>query len=274
MIEMDHLRLSTPPPKGISRPKPFWELVDEILGVLSENNISYEQSPVYYERASATRPGGAKNAPEVSPGMGNAEAAGQWSYDNLFTRIVIIDALNEMEGAIQLAFNPYGIQLSFGLTHSNREIFAHLGEEDTIMSTYVCGDIKVLAYFVMMHKIRNWFPVNNRNVIEQLERSRALMNKALDISLCKQFIERFYRYSITYSDCLEEDTLVSGESFETFVEQLRSAVDAQFAKERKIFAWDLYNLGNALLRPDQDISLTVIIPLGFMWGGYVFSRLM
>lgn len=273
IISLDELKLSLSVPKEINRPKTLWEILEEIYTVLENNNIPYDQGAIYIDKASTVNAQTDKTALETALNHKKPDSFANWTFNNIYTRIVIKDELNEMEGAIGIAYNQYGIQLGFGLTYEERLYFAHLGEEETIMSTYTCGDVKVMAYFVMIHQIRKWFPFNNSNVIDQLERSRILMNKAVSFELCQQFIERFYTYSLKYNDCLDDDTLIKQDDFRQFVEKLHAMASENLSKKKKITAWNLYTLGNDLLRPEKEIPLTSIIPIGFMWGGYVFSRL-
>lgn len=273
VITLEELKQSMPVPREINRPKPLWEIIGEIYAVLDENDILYSQEAVYVHKASTYTAAGKAGEGNPGPDPDDPASFRLWTFDNVFTSIVISDDLNEMEGAIQIAYNRYGMQVSFGLTYESRSKFAHLGEEDAIMSTYACGDIKVLPYFVMVHKVRHWFPFNNKHVIDQLERSKTLMNKSLDDEVIFRFIERFYRYSTKYSDCLDDNTLILPETFDHFMQQLRYDAETQFSGKKNVSAWDLFTLGNAILKPDNGIPLTAIIPLGFMWGGYTFSRL-
>lgn len=273
IISLDELKLSRPVPKEINRPKTLWEILEEIYSVLEENKIPFDQEAIYVDKASAINAESGKDATQTKLDHKRTDSFDQWTFNNIYTRIVIKDDLNEMEGAIGIAYNQYGIQLGFGLTYEDRHYFAHLGEEETIMSTYSCGELNVMAYFVMIHQIRSWFPFNNSNVIDQLERSRILMNKAVSFEFCQQFIERFYTYSLKYNDCLDSDTLIKQDDFRQYIEDLHTACKEQLSKKKKITAWNLYTLGNDLLMPEKDIPLTSIIPIGFIWGGYVFSRL-
>lgn len=273
ILSLDDLMLSQPIPKEINRPKPLWEILREIHAVLEENKIPYQQEELYYDRSQAVHAEDQLNAVQKELKITDPDSCRDWTFNNLFTSIVITDELNEMEGAIQIAYNEYGMQVAFGLTYEDRSRFTHLGEEEAIMSTYACGDIKVLAYFVMVHKVRHWFPFGNKNVIDQLERSRSLMNKTLKKDFIMQFIDNFFQYTMKYSDCLEGDTLVKAAEFNHFIESLKNNSDTWFSANKSYSAWDLLSLGNALLRPERDIPLRSIIPLGFMWGGYTFSRL-
>ena len=273
IITFDELKKSKAVPKEINRPKPLWEILEEIYATLEENKIPYDQELIYVEKASAVNSKTENSDIQAVLDHKKTDSFSNWTFNNIYTRILIKDELNEMEGAIAIAYNQYGIQIGFGLTYEGRKYFAHLGEEDTIMSTYACGEVKVLAYFVMIHQIRKWFPFNNANVIDQLERSRNLMNKEVSFDLCLQFIERFYIYSKKYNDCLEHNTLVSQDEFREFARGLHASVNENLSKKKNISAWDLYTLGNELLQAEQDIELTAIIPIGYMWGGYVFSRL-
>jgi hypothetical protein len=273
VIPYESLIKSKPVAKEINRPKPLWEILQEIYAVLQENKIPYHQEAIYFDRSAALDAGNEDNAVAVDLENLDAESIVNYTFDNLFTSIVITDDLNEMEGAIQLAYNEYGMQIAFGLTYEDRSRFVHLGEEEAIMSTYKCGDIKVLAYFVMVHKVRHWFPFGNKNVIEQLERSRSLMNKTLNKEFMMKFVDNFYQYTVKYNDCLDDNNLLRTNEFDHFIESLKANVDSWFTGNKNYSAWDLLSLGNALLKPENDIPLRTIIPLGFMWGGYMFSRL-
>jgi hypothetical protein len=141
------------------------------------------------------------------------------------------------------------------------------------MSSSACGDIKVMPYFTMVHKVKQWFPLNNRNVLDQLERSRAVMNKSLNVSSMHKFVDHFMQYSLKYNDCIADSGMVDPITLELFAESLAESIDNQFSRVKNYSAWDLFNAGNVILRPDGNISLHELIPLGYFWGGYVFSRL-
>lgn len=273
LISFEELKLSQSLQKDIKRPKPFWEVLEDIQGVLKENNIVFDQEDIFIEKASSLNSIQNKNNVDLRFNHKKPETFAHWTFHNLFTKIVIKDALNEFEGAIAISYNPFGLQLAFGLTYEERSKFAHFGEEETIMSTTACGEIKVLPYFVMMHKVRQWCPFDNKNTIAQLKKTRTLMNKALNHEFILQFIEQFYQYTMKYNDCVEDNMLLEQQEFDGFVERLRLDAKDRFSSNDKISAWDLFTLGNAILKPDADINLKSLIPLGFTWGGYVFSRL-
>ena len=88
-----------------------------------------------------------------------------------------------------------------------------------------------------------------------------------------QFIDHFNQYAGKYNDCLEENKLVSSIAFEIFIEALKSRVVEQFSPVKNYSAWDLYNSGNEISRPDDKLSLRELLPISHFWGAYVFSRL-
>jgi|GEM_PF-2767946 len=273
LISFDELKLSQSLQKDIKRPKPLWEVIEDIHIVLKENSILFDQEEIFVEKATSIHSIQNKNNVEMKFNHKDPGSFANWMFGNLYTKIVIKDDLNEFEGAIAISFNPYGMQLAFGLTYEERSKFAHFGEEETIMSTTACGEIKVIPYFVMMHKVRQWCPFDNNNTIAQLKKTRSLMNKTLSYEYILQFIEQFYQNSMKYNDCLEDNMLVEQLEFDLFVERLRIEAKETFASIEKISAWDLFTLGNAILKPDADFNLKSLIPIGFIWGGYVFSRL-
>lgn len=273
VISYDELRMSKVNQKDIHRPKPMQIILDDIHRVLGENEIAFEQEDIFVERSTAINEAKEKSNIELAFNHKRTGSFANWSFDNLYTKIVITDDLNEFEGALIVAYNPSGMQLAFGLTYEGRTKFAHFGEDDTVISTVACGEFKVLAYFVMMHKVKQWFPFDNQYIIEQLEKTSLLMNKAISSEFAVQFVENFNQYTKKYSDCLEDATLLEEEEFDRFIELLRKEVEQQFAGVKKLSAWDLFSAGNAIIRPDAEFNLKTLIPLNYTWGGYVFSRL-
>ena len=191
VINLEDLRLSQPVEHDINRPKPFWDVLDEIHAVLDDNKITFVQDDIHIDKTTAYN---TKN--KAYTGKLTKASLNQWVFDDLLTRIVIADDLLEMEGTVLLAYNKYGIQVAFGLAYHDRSTIALLGEEDTFMSTSACGDIKIMPYFVMVHKVSQWFPINKRNVLDQLERSKSVMNRSVSRNDMKQFVEKFYQYSV------------------------------------------------------------------------------
>jgi hypothetical protein len=202
-----------------------------------------------------------------------AQILREYTFDDLYTRIIIVDELHEMEGTILLAYNPAGIQLAFGLGYNDRKAVAVLGEEETFMSTTACGDIKVMPYFVMIHKVKQWFPLSNRNVLKQLERSKTVMNKPMDVARMLKFVDLFLQYNLKYNDCLEHDQLLNIPSFERFVFMMKGRIISEFSRSKSYSSWDLFNVGNVILKPGSDFELKELIPMSYFWGSYVFSRL-
>lgn len=267
-ISFEQLRESIPIEKDINRPKPLSVVLADIHQVMEENGIPYEQGPIYFDRALACNPKKEKTNLELS-----IKSPADWQFDSLYTQIIVTDELNEFEGAVAIAYSPFGMQLAFGLTYEGRSHFAQFGEDDHIISTIACGDFKVMAYFVMMHKVKQWFPFDNSNILAQLEKTKSLMNKTISNDFALQFIEHFYQHSLKYNDCLETNTLVDIRDFERFTEELRNTAIEKFAGQNTITAWDLFTHGNSLLGPGSNVNLRMLIPISFIWGGYVFSRL-
>jgi hypothetical protein len=270
-IALDVLRLSIPVKHDINRPKALWEILDDVHKVLKENKINFIQDDIHCDLLQVYNPNTKKYLSKQ--GEEDIGSIDKYVFEELYTRIVIVDELHEMEGAIMLAYNKFGVQVAFGLTYHERSSVALLGEENTFMSSSACGDIKVMQYFAMVHKVKQWFPVSNRNVLEQLERSRAVMNKSLNVTAMHKFVERFVQYSGKYNDCIADNGMVGPVALELFAESIRESIHNQFSRMKNYSAWDLFNAGNVILRPEGEISLHELIPLGYFWGGYVFSRL-
>ncbi|HSG67102.1 MAG TPA: hypothetical protein VK994_00250, partial [Bacteroidales bacterium] len=273
VISFEQLKASLPIDKDINRPKPLSVVLEDIHKVLLENGIPFEQGPVYVERASAYNQARGKNNLELSFDQKRPDSFREWQFNNIYTQIVITDALNEFEGAVAIAYSPFGMQLAFGLTYEGRSHFAQFGEDDHIISTIACGDIKVMAYFVMMHKVKQWFPLDNSNILAQMVKTRSLMNKPITYAFVLQFVEQFYNHSLKYNDCLEDNTLIDFDEFEKFAGRLRTLSKEHFSNKENITAWDLFAQGSTILHPETDFNLRVLIPISFIWGGYVFSRL-
>jgi len=273
IITYDELKLSKPIEKNIHRPKPLWEVLGDIHTALDENEIIFDQDVIHIDLTSAYNTVKEKDGANLGFNRKDPDSFKDWTFDNLYTKIIITDDLNELEGAITIAYNPYGMQISFGLTYDERAMFAHFGEEETIMSTTACGEIKVLPYFVMIHKVKQWCPFDNKNTIILLERTKALMNKSIEYDIIHPLIQQFYQYTKKYNDCLEANTIIDLPDFDRFIELLKDNAEAEFSKKDNISAWDLFTLGNSLLSPGSDIKLRGLIPTGYIWGGYIFSRL-
>lgn len=272
-ISFDELKLSKPLPKDLIRPKPVWEVLEDIHQVLTENNIVFEQDVIHIDKLESFHSDKKKDSHNLPFDHDNPESFGSWTFKDLLTKIVITDALNEFEGAMAIAYNSYGLQIAFGLTYQERSHFAYFGEDDAIMSTAACGEIKVVPYFVMMHRVRQWFPFNNINTINLLEKTKTLIGKTMDHKFILQFIEQFNQYSRKYNDCLEQKKLIDTETFDYFVNMLRYYAREHLSKRKKLTAWDLVTIGNKILQPGSELHLRSIIPLGYIWGGHVFSRL-
>ena len=269
-ISLKDLRSSQPIGHDINRPKTLWQVIDDIHAVLGENKIEYFQDEIHIEISSAFHVDKQMTADAFNPELESFKPLSEWIFDELYTRIIIVDDLHEMEGTILVAYNKYGIQVAFGLSYHERAGVALLGEDDTLMSTSACGDIKVLPYFAMVHRVKQWFPLSNRNVLDQLERSKNVMNKSLNLSAMNKFIEH---YTGKYNDCIEDNKLVGPVSFGMFIEALRESIEKQFSRTKNYSAWDLYNAGNEILVPGGILRLKELLPLGYFWGAYVFSRL-
>lgn len=273
IISFDELLQSKVNQKDIHRPKPLQQVLGDIHEVLEENKISFAQESIFVERATAFNSVKEKFNTELAFNHKKPSTFSDWNFDNLYTKIVITDDLNEFEGALQIAYNPSGMQLAFGLTYDSRSYFAHFGEDETVISTVACGEFKVLPYFVMMHKVKQWFPFDNKYVMEQLEKTKLLMNKVVSEEFAIKFVEHFNQYSKKYSDCLEARTLLDEPEFDQFVDLMRAHVQERFTGAGKVSGWDLFSVGNAILKPESDFNLKAMIPLNYIWGGYVFSRL-
>ncbi len=267
-LTLEQLKQSIPIEKDLNRPKPLSTVISDIHKVLAENQIPFEQGPIFYERALAFNPEKGKSNLELP-----VRSFSDWRFDSLYTQIVITDDLNEFEGAVAISYSPYGMQLAFGLTFEGRTHLAQFGEDDHIISTIACGDFKVMAYFVMMHKVRQWFPFDNSNILAQLDKTKALMNKTVSVDFALQFIEQFYQHSMKYNDCIETGTLIEKDDFERFTQALRMQARKQFAGHSSVTAWDLFAQGSAVLDSNSEFKLRMLIPFSFIWGGYVFSRL-
>jgi len=273
-ISLEGLRLSRPVQHDINRPKAFWEVLDEVHAALEENSMTFIQDDIYITTASSFHHEKDATSDEKNKLQENKEPPlANWTFDDLCTRILIIDELHEMEGTMLLAYNRAGIQLAFGLSYNERENVALLGEDETFLSTTSCGDIKVMSYFVMIHKVKQWFPQGNRNVLDQLERTKLLINKTMKVESMHKFVDLFYQYNLKYNDCLHEGKMMEDVGFETFVSELKTRIEDQFSANNTYSAWDLYSAGNSLLKPDGLLPLKQLIPLGYFWGSYVFSRL-
>lgn len=265
---LDEIRMSRPVQHDINRPKAFWQVLDEIHTALKQNKVDFYQDEIFVEKVeTASRSEGGKQARK------KADILRDCTFDDLYTRIIIVDELHEMEGTILLAYNPAGIQLAFGLGYHERKAVAVLGEEETFMSTTACGDIKIMAYFVMIHHVKKWFPLSNRNVLKQLERSKTVMNKPMKVNDMLKFVDLFFQYNMKYNDCLENEQLLNRTSFERFVFIMKNNIISEFSKTKNYSAWDLFNVGNVILKPNSEFELRELIPMGYFWGGYVFSRL-
>ena len=264
---LDEIRMSRPVQHDVNRPKPFWQVLDEIHTALKQNKVGFYQDEIFVEKVDTA------NQENGRQPRKKADILRACTFDDLFTRIIIVDELHEMEGTIQLAYNPSGIQLAFGLGYNERKAVAILGEDETFMSTTACGDIKVMPYFVMIHHVKNWFPVSNSNVLKQLERSKTVMNKPMNVDNMLKFIDLFFQYNMKYNDCLENEQLLNSASFERFVFIMKNNIISEFSKTKNYSAWDLFNVGNAVLKPNSEFELKELIPMGYFWGGYVFSRL-
>lgn len=265
---LDEIRLSRPVQHDINRPKAFWQVLEEIHAALKHNKVDFQQGKIYVGTVSAPHGNDKAGQPRKK-----ADILRECTFDKLFTSIIIVDELHEMEGTILLAYNPSGIQLAFGLGYNERSEVALLGEEDTFMSTTACGDVEVKPYFVMIHKVRQWFPVGNRNVLDQLERAKLVMNKSITIDPMLKFVDHYFSHNMKYNDCLANDHLLSTSSFERFVIMLKENIHKEISTTKNYSVWDLYNLGNSILKPEGSFELKEIIPLAYFWGGYVFSRL-
>ena len=267
VFALDEIRMSRPVQHDVNRPKAFWKVLDEMHQALKQNKVNFQQEDIYVGKVTTDPSAGSGNK------LSKSKILRECTFDDLYTKIVIVDELHEMEGTVLLAYNPAGIQLAFGLGYNERSATAVLGEEETFISTTACGDIKVMPYFVMLHKVKQWFPMGNRNVIKQLERSKTVMNKPMEVDKMLKFVDLFLQYNMKYNDCLENHQLLSASSLERFAFMLKGGIISEFSRSKNYSAWDLFNVGNVILKPDNEFELKELIPLAYFWGGYVFSRL-
>jgi hypothetical protein len=267
VFALEEIRMSRPVQHDVNRPKAFWKVLDEIHQALKQNKIIFQQEDIYVGKVSSD------SAVDNEKQLKKSQILREYTFDDLYTRIIIVDELNEMEGTILLAYNPAGIQLAFGLGYNERKAVAVIGEEDTFMSTTACADIKVMPYFAMIHKVKEWFPMSNHNVLKQLERSKTVMNKPMEVDNMLKFVDLFLQYNIKYNDCLENHQLLNIPSFERFVFMLKGRIISEFSRSRSYSSWDLFNIGNVILKPDSEFELKELIPMNYFWGSYVFSRL-
>lgn len=240
--------------KQATRPVQSWEFIEDVKAMLDERAIDYQLTDIFVQKSESQQ---VLTSEERSYFTVDNTPIDKWLFNQLITKILIRpNPQAEMNTALAISFNKNGILTAFGKNVTICQNMCVFG--NNLMSTY--GKDKV-PYDKILEVLNRWMDTLEAKSQEDLRIIEAL--KSIKISghgELQRIVGNLYMKAVrqAYNNVPAPFTVSQMSSF------VREIDSKMMAGNDLGTAWDLYNVGTNLYKPN-DIDMVQIFQLPKFW---------